>query len=249
MPTYKIETKGNYFYMSIDNSAVYKRSASKIEIVRTLENDQTYDIMYQGEDTNYKNLNWSNFVDLNDSAFANQTNFDLWIDQNTGFNTAGQTTALKTGFIDYNDTTGSISLTAETWTDVPNNGLGAFSNSSYKPDNVTDVLDTNTGYLDFSELNLGSELFIRNDFKVNPNTNNALLQARYVLGQGAGEYPLLFWSERLDNGSGIDYQRVPLFGIYMGDTNTQGGVGKLQVKLSTNGTFTNAGSYISIKLR
>ena len=57
------------------------------------------------------------------------------------------------------------------------------------------------------------------------------------------------WSERLDNGSGVDYQRVPVFTIYMGDTNTQGGVGKLQVKLSTNGTLTNAGSYINIQLR
>lgn len=165
------------------------------------------------------------------------------------FSLAGESTALKTGFIDYNDTTGAISLTANTWTDIPNNGLGAFSNSLYKPDNVNDVLDTSTGYLDFSELTLGSELIIRNDFKVNPSTNNALLEVRYLLGQGAGEYPLLFWSERLDNGSGIDYQRVLVFAIYMGDTNTQGGAGKLQIKLSTNGTLTNAGSYISIKLR
>lgn len=153
------------------------------------------------------------------------------------------------GFIDYNDTTGAISLSAETWTDVPNNGQGQFSNTSYKPNDVDDVLDVSTGYLDFSDLTLGSELLIRHDFSVNPNTNNALLQVRYVLGQGASEYPLLFWSERLDAGSGIDYQRVPLFAIYMGDTNTKGGVGKLQIKLSTAGTFTNAGSYISVKLR
>jgi len=39
------------------------------------------------------------------------------------------------------------------------------------------------------------------------------------------------------------------FPIYMGDLNTQGGVGKLQVRLSTSGVLTNAGSYISIRLR
>ena len=153
------------------------------------------------------------------------------------------------GFIDYNDTTGAIDLLEETWTDVPNDGAGQFSNNSYKPDGVNEVLDTNTGYLDFNDLTLGSEILIRHDFVVNPNTNNALLQVRYILGQGAGEYPLLFWSERLDNGSGIPYQRVPLIAIYMGDNNTKGGVGKLQVKLSTTGTFTNAGSYISIRLK
>jgi len=155
----------------------------------------------------------------------------------------------KTGFINYNDTTGAIDLTADTWTDVSNNGLGAFTKKTYKPTTINEVLDVTTGYLDFSELTLGSQLLIRNDFTVTPNTNNALLQVRYLLGQGAEEYPLLFWSERLDNGSGIDYQRVPLFTIYMGDANTQGGVGKLQVKLSTNGTLTNAGSYINIQLR
>lgn len=157
--------------------------------------------------------------------------------------------ANKTGFIDYNDTTGTISLTADAWTDVPNNGAGAFTNKTYTPNGVTDVMDNTTGYLDFSQLSLGSQILVRNDFTVVPNTNNALLEVRYVLGQGAGEYALKFWSERLDSGSGIDYQRVISFPIYMGDTNTKGGVGKLQVKLSTNGTITNAGSYIKIDLR
>jgi len=155
----------------------------------------------------------------------------------------------KIGFIDYNDTTGDVPLVADTWTDVPNNGQGAFSNFNYKPDGIENLLDTSTGYLDFSELSLGSEIIVRNDFTITPSTNNALLEVRYLLGQGAGEYPLLFWSERLDNGSGIGYQRVPIFTIYMGDENTQGGVGKLQVKLSTNGTLNNAGSYISVRLR
>lgn len=155
----------------------------------------------------------------------------------------------KTGFIDYNDTTGTISLTADAWTDVPNNGAGAFTNKTYRPNGVTEVMDNTTGYLDFSQLSLGSQILVRNDFTVSPNTNNALLEVRYVLGQGAGEYALKFWSERLDSGSGIDYQRVISFPVYMGDTNTQGGVGKLQVKLSTNGTITNAGSYIKIDLR
>ena len=153
------------------------------------------------------------------------------------------------GFIDYNDTTGSFSITSNTWVDVPNNGLGAFTNKNYKPTSINEVLDVSTGYLDFSDLALGSQLLIRNDFTVTPNTNNSLLEVRYLLGQGTGEYTLKFWSERLDSGSGVGYQRVISFPIYIGDTNTQGGVGKLQVKLSTNGTLNNAGSYIKIDLR
>lgn len=162
---------------------------------------------------------------------------------------SGSEVISKTGFIDYNDASGDVTISSDTWTDVPNNTLGAFTNKTYKPTLINEVLDGSTGYLDFSELTLGSQLLIRNDFTVTPNTNNSLLEVRYLLGQGAGEYALKFWSERLDSGSGIGYQRVISFPIYMGDTNTQGGVGKLQVKLSTNGTLNNAGSYIKIDLR
>ena len=150
------------------------------------------------------------------------------------------------GFVDYNDTTGDIALTSDTWTDVPNNGLGSFTNTTYIPEGVTSVMDNSTGYLDFTDLDLGQELRIRNDFIITPNTNNALLQVRYVLGGGLGEYTLLHWSERLDSGSGIDYQRVISFPIYMGDANTRDNPGKLQVKLSAPGTLNNNGSYISI---
>lgn len=153
------------------------------------------------------------------------------------------------GFMDYNDTTGPVTLVADTWTDLPNNGAGAFTNKTYKLKNVNEVIDTDTGYLDFTDLTLGSEVSIRNDFSVTPNTNNSLLEVRYILGSGLGEYSLLVLSERLDNGSGIAYQKVPIFNIYMGDSNTKDNPGKLQVKLSTSGTVDNAGSYISIKLK
>jgi len=201
-----------------------------------------------GHERESREFDLTDCIDNDDVSFT-ESSFRTWCSLNLGFSSGEQTPLKKQGFIDYNDTTGSVSLTADTWTDVPNNGAGAFTNKTYKPLDISEVMDNTTGYLDFSELTLGSQLIIRNDFKVNPNTNNALLEVRYLLGQGAGEYPLLFWSERLDNGSGVDYQRVPVFTIYMGDTNTQGGVGKLQVKLSTNGTLTNAGSYINIQLR
>lgn len=166
-----------------------------------------------------------------------------------GFNLAGATALKTNGFIDYNDTTGSVSITSDTWVDVPNDGAGAFTNKTYKPTLVNELIDVSTGYLDFTDLTLGSQIIVRNDFTITPNTNNSLLEVRYVLGQGAGEYALKFWSERLDSGSGINYQRVISFPIYMGDINTKGGPGKLQVKLSTDGTLVNAGSYINIQLR
>ena len=151
------------------------------------------------------------------------------------------------GFIDYNDTTGSIALTANTWTAIPNNGLGAFSNSTYKPQNVSELMNVSTGEIDPTELTLGDTILIRNDFKVNPNTNNALLEFRYQLGNGGGAYTLETNLGRLDDGSGKDYRfslKPDL--IYMGDSNTIDNAIKLQVKLSTNGTLTNSGSVIQL---
>jgi hypothetical protein len=151
------------------------------------------------------------------------------------------------GFIDYNDTTGIINIVADTWTDIPNNGLGAFTNKTYKPTGVTEFIDTSNGCIDASELVLGDTIIIRNDYKINPNTNNALLEFRYELGAGAGLYNLEKIVGRLDAGSGKDYRfNLNTDLIYMGDTNTKDNPIKLQIKLSTNGTLLNAGSVIQL---
>ena len=151
------------------------------------------------------------------------------------------------GFIDYNDTTGIINLTANTWTDIPNDGLGAFTNKTYAPIGVTEFMDVSTGYIDTTELELGDTIIIRNDYKINPNTNNALLEFRYELGAGVATYTLEKIVGRLDAGSGQDYRfNLNTDLIYMGDLNTRDNPIKLQVKLSTNGTLLNAGSVIQL---
>ena len=60
--------------------------------------------------------------------------------------------AADSGIIDYNDTSPDVVLVANTWTDVPNNGLGQFSNDKYTVDFVSNLLDPTTGYLYFDEL-------------------------------------------------------------------------------------------------
>ena len=151
------------------------------------------------------------------------------------------------GFIDYNDASGAVSLIKDTWTSIPNNGQGAFTNKNYKPEGVTELLDETTGKIDVTELDLGDTILIRNDFTVNPNTNNSLLEFRYSLGQSTGSYVLSTNLGRLDNGSGKPYRfalKPDL--IYMGDTNTRNNPITLQVKLSSNGTLTNAGTVIQV---
>jgi len=152
------------------------------------------------------------------------------------------------GFMDYNDTSTAASplaLVADTWTTIPNDGLGAFTNKAYAPFGVTELMDTSTGAIDPTQLSLGDDIIIRNDFRVNPNVNNALLKFRYQLGAGADVYELETNLGRLDDGSGKDYPfSLTTDYIYMGDLNTLNNPIFLQVNLSTDGTLTNAGSVI-----
>jgi len=203
---------------------------------------------YSRFDNDFRGFLLSECVDNSDTPFTAET-FRTFCSVELGKSSASSSGALSQnfGFVDYNDNTGSIALVADTWTDVPNNKQGAFTNTAYAPNGLTSLMDGNTGYLDFSELTLGSDVLIRIDFSVIPNTNNSLLETRYVLGQGVGEYNLPVRARRLDSGSGISYaSEKGSFYIYMGDNNTLGGVGKLQVRLSTTGTLTNAGVAIKI---
>ena len=152
------------------------------------------------------------------------------------------------GFIDYNDTgtaAAPVALAAGVWTDIPNDGLGAFSNSAYAPHGVTQLLDVATGYLDPTQTELGNYLLIRNDYTVTPSTNNTSLEFRYELGTGAGLYTLEGRADRLDRGAGVGYRcSLGVDAIYMGDLNTRDNPIKMQVKLSSTGSLVNAGSGI-----
>ena len=153
------------------------------------------------------------------------------------------------GVLDYNDTataTTPIAIAADTWTTITNDGLGQYTNKNFKPYEVTELMNS-SGQIDCAELQLGVGIFIRNDYQVNPNIDGALLEFRYVLGTGAGEYTLEKIENRLDNGAGRYYRNslIPDY-IYMGDSNTRDNPITLQVRLSCAGTLINAGSAIQV---
>lgn len=158
-----------------------------------------------------------------------------------------ETTALN-GFADYNDTSTSsspVNLVADTWTDIPNDGLGPFSQLQM-PNGVTTLLGAN-GSIDATQLTIYSDILIRQDFTVTPNNNNAALFFRYKLGTGAGEYFLEKSIGRLDQGAGVGYRHsLTTDYIYMGDSNTKDNPIQPQVKLSAGGTLVNAGMAIKV---
>lgn len=158
----------------------------------------------------------------------------------------------QNGVVDYNDTataTTPITLVTNTWTTLTNDGLGAFTNTTYAPNNSLPML-SGTGQIDASRLSLGSWLVIRPDYTVTPSSNNSSLEFRYQLGTGAGAYTLERNEGRLDLGAGIPYRRaLQAHFIYMGDANTRDNPITLQIKLSSSGTVVNAGMAIGVVTR
>tara|TARA_Y100000593_G_C4285896_1_gene325431 strand:- start:306 stop:1121 length:816 start_codon:yes stop_codon:yes gene_type:complete len=156
----------------------------------------------------------------------------------------------RQGFIDYNDSstaTTPLLLSSNVWTDIPNDGLGAFTNKTYRPQGINELMDTSTGKIDVTDLILGDAIIIRNDFTVTPQTNNASLKFRYTLGNGGNSYTLEKRLGRLDEGSGVGYRfSLTTDEIYMGDTNTRDNPIGLQLNLSTTGTLVNAGTVITV---
>ena len=156
------------------------------------------------------------------------------------------TNITNVGYADYQDTTADVALVDNVWTDVPNNQEGIFTITKYLPRNIKSVMDPITGYLDFSELRLGDQIFIRNDFTITPTGSNAFIEARYLLGSNGAEFSLGIFSIQL---SGV---AVPFpspkgeMKIVMSFDSTLLAPGKLQVRVSGGGTLNNEGSNVTI---
>lgn len=159
----------------------------------------------------------------------------------------GNETSVEEGFVDYNNTVAASAIAADTWFDLPNNGAGAFTNTASAPSGVNNLMDFATGAIDPTDLNIGDTLLVRNDFTVTPTINNALVEFRYKLGTGAGEYTLPKTPFRLNRGAGVADRIVSSTDlIYMGDENTRGNPIQPQIKCSSAFTVQNAGSAIAI---
>ncbi len=155
----------------------------------------------------------------------------------------------KNYFVDYNDSATALNpivLLDDTWTTLTNDGAGVYSNTNFLPPNV-ELLDTATGALDFSSLNIGDSVIIRNEFKVTPSVDFKQLYFRYSLGANAGTYTLEYYVSDLTAGAGIEYElNLNAQFIYLGDSNTKDNPIFMQVKLLGGGTLINNGTAIQI---
>lgn len=88
----------------------------------------------------------------------------------------------------YETTTGTVAVDADTWTQLPNDTLGARTNVDHLPDGVTSMIDAATGKLDPSELTEGDSILVQIEFDLVVLTNNTYAELRFQTEEtdGAG---------------------------------------------------------------
>ena len=168
---------------------------------------------------------------------------DFRVSADTLFNESKRLSNKNVFLVDYNDTssqTTPVALSNGVWTDVPNDGLGPFSQTGFMPDGFN-LLENGSIVID--DFRFGGVIMIRNDLLITPAINGSRAEFRYQLGTGLGTYHQVKHLGPLNEGAGVE---VP-FGavtdlIYAGDSNTVDNEIKIQVRIiGGGGTVVNRG--------
>lgn len=125
------------------------------------------------------------------------------------------------GWQDYNDAATSVTPISLSGTPVllSNDGLGSFTNLTYRVNGHGDVWDTVAQEFDWSSLKLGDTVDFRTDFTVTTTSPNTVITTDIEMAIGSGgPYTLTFDSRSFKNAG--TYQFTRWSSIYMGDTNT-----------------------------
>ena len=190
-------------------------------------------------------INGSNVI-LNTGAALNDDVKILYLEN---FNPAVPN---RDGWIEYADastTAAPVVFAANTWTTVPNDGLGADSLDAYQPDGVPVLMDTTTGAIDATAANIGDELTIRNNYTITPSVNFSTLEFRYQMGTGASTYTQEKTIAILGLGAGVAYPDTSTDCITLRDANTRNNPIVLQVRCSSAAGLINLSTKVSLRRR
>lgn len=159
------------------------------------------------------------------------------------------------GVYDYNDLATQTTPLNYTGSDpfyLTNDGLGVFTNKTYKLTGVNDVYNVSINAFDFTVLELGDTVDIRLDLDITTSAPSQTVKIIIELGIGSfpvGTYQLNFAGERL-------YKTVKLYpnetwfnSIYMGDLTTRDNDAKFIFESSNPATITVNGWYCKVSKR
>ena len=140
------------------------------------------------------------------------------------------------GIEDYNATNVALTPNAGVRTKVLNNGLGAFTNTTYKIPGRGNIWDTTTNQFKWIDagLGLGDAVLLRIDLLVTTNaSNNGIIVELDMAIGSSGPYTLAIDAQ--DWRTADTYQDIILADLYMGDLNTLNFPAEIYITSDTGG--------------
>lgn len=157
----------------------------------------------------------------------------------------------RIGLIDYNDlatqTTPINIPSGLVNVDIPNDGLGSFTNKNFRPKGVSEVWDVGNNVFDWSDLSLGDMVDIRLDLSVTTTSPNQTVIVELVLAIGGFEYAIPFVQANVKTTGTYPVNRYN--GVYMGDENTLFNGAKFRIRSDAAATMVVNGWYCKLLLR
>ena len=156
------------------------------------------------------------------------------------------------GWVDYNDTATQSSPLAVV-TNVPkkltNDGLGQYTNRTYQSKYITDIWNTSTNQLSFSEFQIGDTIDFRIEFDLTTNANNQEVRIEFHLGVGDPYAYVIVASSPLIYKSTGTYRVHAITSFYIGNALTLNNPGEIYIVSDNSASVKVGGFFIKYTLQ
>ena len=175
--------------------------------------------------------------------------FTTFYRANTVFPDASQVGAALSGVADYADTgtaTTPITILADTFTFITNNGLGVNTDLANLPDGVTVIWDTVANQFDFSELSIGTVVDFRFDLNIIAPANNTDVELAIDFAIGGAVSFTQTVARKFYKKAGTYLNEIFLAKVYIKNSNMMDFPAKPKIKIDGITTLVSNGWLVSI---
>lgn len=156
----------------------------------------------------------------------------------------------KVGWASYYDTATQatpISMLADTWYDVPNNGLGTSSSSAYLPYGYTDVWNASAGQFESSDLKLGDSVDLQLDLTWTSQTGNSAVEIELVLTEDGVDYSIPYLPETAFKSTG-EHRIIQQKGVFFENELSLSATAKFRIRADAASSFKVNSFYVRLYL-
>lgn len=155
----------------------------------------------------------------------------------------------RDGFADYNNSSSSFPIPPDFEIELVNDKNGENTNTDFLPDGVIELMDGD-GYLNFSELDLGDVVTIRNDFFITPSASFSTCFLTFELGFGdPNSFKIVKQLPRFIAGGGVQQRVITNELIYIGNDLVRNNPCRMLISCTSSSEVLNNGVAIAVNKR